>query len=598
MALGAVLACCLALVGCGGGSGGGGGEIPRSTPQSGQVAIGVTDVAGDFLTYMVDVRSIALARANGEIVQTIPLTTRIDFAELADLTELLTVATVPGGTYTSVTMTLDFTNAQIVVQDEQGNAVAATAVDANGNPLGVLDVRVQLDASDTIDIARGIPANVTLDFDLEASNEVTFGASAVTVAVQPFLLVTAEFEPGREHRVRGLLKDVNRMSGEVTLAVRPFRQRDGAFGDFTFDTSDTTRYEVDGTSFTGDDGLAALAALADGAPVVAHGAVAERLFTADVVLAGSSVPGADSEVVRGVIAARTGNELTVKGALVDFGQDPTVFRGTVKMLVSDATRVTAPFFTDATLDLAALSIGTRIAAVGNATRVDELDATAGSVHVSISDLAATVVTLDPLVVQLLAIDGRRPELFDFTGTGSTPANDSDPERYEIDTGSLVLGQTAAADLVRLRGLVGDFGTAPPDFHARTLIHVDLDNRVGVFVAGWEGGTNSPFVASSPTRLDLNLSDARHLLTLFGVPSGFENPDALALVAPSDRGSYAVFIPGQPSVRLFAHFSEMVTAVTDRLDEGDKLRRLTAEGSYNAAARELVTRRASVELIAP
>jgi hypothetical protein len=43
---------------------------------------------------------------------------------------------------------------------------------------------------------------------------------------------------------------------------------------------------------------------------------------------------------------------------------------------------------------------------------------------------------------------------------------------------------------------------------------------------------------------------------------------------------------------------MVAAVTDRLDEGDKLRRLTAEGSYNAAARELETRRASVELIAP
>src|SRR5262245_44088910 len=133
-AVGVALALCFGVASCGGGGGESGG-FPSSARESGQVVIGVTDATGDFLTYLVDVRSIELKRANGEVVETIPLSTRIDFAELTDLTELLTAATVPSGAYTSVTMTLDFTNAEIVVEDAQGNAVAATAVDANGNPL-------------------------------------------------------------------------------------------------------------------------------------------------------------------------------------------------------------------------------------------------------------------------------------------------------------------------------------------------------------------------------------------------------------------------------------------------------------------------------
>ena len=594
--LGALIGAVLGLAGCGGG-GSGGGAAPNNAAQTGQVTVGITDAAGDFLTYLVDVRSIKLERANGDVVETVPLSTRIDFAELTDLTELLTVATVPSGTYRSVTMTLDFTNAEIVVEDEDGNPLEANAVDVNGAPLGTLDVKVELASSDVVTIAPGVPAHVTLDFDLDASNDVTFAGGAATVTVQPFVLVTPAFDADREHRVRGLLKSVNEANGEVTLDVRPFRRHDGAFGRFTFDTADTTHYEIDGTTFVGEDGLAALADMPVDTRVVAQGTFSGRIMTADVVLAGTSVPGADQDVVRGIVSARVGNELTVKGALVDFDDEPTAFRGTIKVLVGDGTHVSAPLLEDGDMDISAVSVGTRIVAAGVADG-DVLDATEGRVHVSITDLSGRVVRVSPLVVDLATIDGLRPASFDFTGTGIAPTEDADPEMYQVDTGSLVLGTLAVGDFVRVRGLVTAFGAAPPDFRARTVIDVDLDSRLGVFFAAWPEGTNTPFTSMSPTRLDLDLSDARHSLKLIGVPFGVEDPDELALTAPTGGGIYAVIVRGEPSIRLFRRFSEMVDAVSDALDEGDKLRRLTAAGSYNSSAHELAARRVSVELAGP
>ncbi|NJN51610.1 MAG: hypothetical protein HC809_07350 [Gammaproteobacteria bacterium] len=48
-----------------------------------------------------------MQRANGDVVTTVPFATRVDFSELVELTEFLTVASVPAGAYTSVTVSLD-----------------------------------------------------------------------------------------------------------------------------------------------------------------------------------------------------------------------------------------------------------------------------------------------------------------------------------------------------------------------------------------------------------------------------------------------------------------------------------------------------------
>ena len=140
----------LALAACGGG--GSNDSPPASSapaPSSGctdcnKVLIALTDADGDFLSYTVDVASLKLRRANGDTVETLPATTRIDFAQYVELTELFTAATVPSGTYVAGTLRLDFSNAEISVEKD-GAPVAARAVDSNGNALGVVDVNVTLD---------------------------------------------------------------------------------------------------------------------------------------------------------------------------------------------------------------------------------------------------------------------------------------------------------------------------------------------------------------------------------------------------------------------------------------------------------------------
>ena len=48
--------------------------------DEGEIVISLTDTAGDFATYTVDVLSLNLTKANGAEVAALPLSTRIDFA--------------------------------------------------------------------------------------------------------------------------------------------------------------------------------------------------------------------------------------------------------------------------------------------------------------------------------------------------------------------------------------------------------------------------------------------------------------------------------------------------------------------------------------
>src|SRR5262249_38369647 len=96
--------------------------------STGAVNIGMTDAAGDFLVYAVDVTSLKLTKADGTTVETLPQTTRIDFAQLVDLTEFITGATIPAGVYVSATLQLDYSNADIEVDDGNGNPVKAVSI--------------------------------------------------------------------------------------------------------------------------------------------------------------------------------------------------------------------------------------------------------------------------------------------------------------------------------------------------------------------------------------------------------------------------------------------------------------------------------------
>ena len=265
----------------------------------------------------------------------------------------------------------------------------------------------------------------------------------------------------------------------------------------TFATDDQTHYEVNGAALVGADGLDAVAALAAGTPVVAKGTVANRTLTASTVLAGSSVPWANGDVLNGVVTARSGDTLTVKGVDFDFADGTHGFRGSFTVLVGEDTRVTSLDSDTMTRNKGSISVGQRIVAFGQLSDPSTLDATAGRVRMDITRLTGNVVQLDPLVVNLVELGGLRPGAFDFGGTGTSAATDADPAHYGIDTSTLSLVGVDTNDLVKVRGIVHDenawaltgtggsghagiFGTAPAVLAFGCAVLDALKGRGGPF----------------------------------------------------------------------------------------------------------------------
>ncbi|MEL6868853.1 MAG: DUF4382 domain-containing protein [Pseudomonadota bacterium] len=587
------------LTACGGSSGDSVTETPVADAAEGVVYIGLTDAEGDFDTYAVDVLSIRLERANGTTVETLPLTTRVDFTELTEVTEFLNIATVPAGNYIAASIRMDFTDAQVIVQDDAGVLSEAAVVDAAGQPIGEYEMRLQLADSDQIIVAPGVPAAFSLDFDLDASNEIDASITPPVVTVSPLLLATAELEESREHRVRGVLADVDESAQAISLRVRPFFHRSGDFGRFTLNVDDETVYEIDGQGYTGADGLAAMALLDDTAPVVASGSVARRSMMADVVVAGSSVPWADATVVKGVVLARDGDTLTVGGARVEFADGRVRFAGDLSVTLGDDTSVSAPGIDSASLDKNSVSVGQRVIVFGEPADDQTLDASAGRVRLQWSNFSAEVNTAAPLSAELFLLNGRRPIRFDFSGTGVDASMDADPDDYQIATGNLALADVVAGDLIRVRGLVAPFGQAPEDFDARTVIDVSFSDRAGELQVMWpvDAPAAAPFTSTSATSLNVDITESREFLRVRGVPRVLTNPlDMLTLAATDDgTGAYAVHVRGSGEVTLYREFAAVVDALNAALADGASLQRIHARVRYTGDTDNLQSARASFVL---
>ncbi len=78
----------------------------------------------------------------------------------------MTAATVPNGSYVEGTLRLDYTNADINVE-VNGVPKAATVVDENGQPLGVVDVWIVLDNRNHIVVSPG-GGRALMQFDFDS----------------------------------------------------------------------------------------------------------------------------------------------------------------------------------------------------------------------------------------------------------------------------------------------------------------------------------------------------------------------------------------------------------------------------------------------
>ena len=615
----------LVLAACGGGSGTAtSGPEPLATcdpadagtlAECGSVIVAFTDADGDFLNYTVDVVSLTLETANGRVVETLPRETRINFTDYVDLTELVAVASVPPATYVAGTIRLDYTDAEVFVAVGDGSK-EAVVTNQDGTSLEQAELRIRLSNRDQLTVRRGLQSLLQLDFDLAASHIVDIVPTPATAAAEPFIVAEVTPVDEKDMRVRGPLIEVDETTSAYSVALRPFHHRHGDFGRMAVQTNDDTEFEINGETFFGADGLQALAAAGRGTPTVAGGTldVAERQFTAAIVLAGSSVPGAGRDAVVGNVIARDGDILTVRGATIiphdrraHFHDDVLVQVGPDTKVFKDGDRLADP-------GIEAISIGQRVTIRGSgpdampaATDANTpqilFDATAGAVRMHVTHLSGIVNTVvtGQVDIALQAIDRRRADIFDFSGTGASPDLDADPGNYEVATGNLTLAEFSAGKPVAIRGFPAAFGAAPPDFNGRTVIDfTDVRSALGV---GWgQDGTTAPFLSMGADGLVLDNQnpaiDIRHYIKQGTVLIDLTALESGTTIVPPDSGRTLYVIKTADSLRQYADFAEFADDLLASLDGATSARSMFARGQYDVDSNVFTAFKLGVYLLEP
>ena len=592
----------LGLIGCGSGTTGSSGE--------GNLTVSLTDAPGDFSVYAVDVASISLTKANGTEVETLPLTTMVDFSQYVDMTEFLTAATVPSGRYTSGSMTLDFSGATIQVEDDAGNPVAVTLfVDTNGDPISSLEVAIKLDDKDALTIAPGIPSHLSLDFDLKASNSVDFSdPDNPVLTIDPILIAEVNIERDKPHRIRGPLKNVDVDENSYTVILRPFFHRqsnDRRFGELDVITDSETVFDIDGVSYLGADGIRAMAILDNLTATRAIGnfRLNPRRLIATQVSAGSSVEGGSDDVVRGTVTARENNVLTVQGATLIRTDGSYSFNSQVSVLIAGSTQVKKQLSTEEH-QIDEISVGQRIAVFGTMTNLSaetlELDASNGTARLLITTIRGHVVeaadpTMPELAVNLQSIDRRRASLFDFSGTGIDASNDADMQYYQIDTATLNFSELLVGSPILARGFTSAFTTAPKDFEVQTL--VSFQAKPANLVVMWHPASMDVFETLDETgfTLDLSSSDRFHHISQGGFRIDLTTLESPISTQPAgeDEGAFVISAQGERIVH--TSYSAFVEELQRRLNDGALTQKIHIHGEYNAEAGTLLSNRMSVKL---
>jgi hypothetical protein len=194
-----------------------------------------------------------------------------------------------------------------------------------------------------------------------------------------------------------------------------------------------------------------------------------------------------------------------------------------------------------------------------------LDATEdGLIRMRYSDVAASVVQVSPLLVDVQHINRRLVDLYDFSGTGVDEANDADPSAYEIDEDGLTLGNLTENTPVWIRGFPTAFGSAPADFSARSIADVSqLMSKLHLFYGHEGSATAVAALDDNGLLFDLESATERHHLHQAGVVTDLNDLTSMPLIEPNDGEALYVIQQGH-SIDVFVEWSGFQSALNDAL----------------------------------
>jgi hypothetical protein len=535
-----------------------------------------TQSTDNFLAYRVGLASAQLNSASGGTpLKLLPSTTTVDFATLTNVSEVLGVSTATKGTYTSASVTLDYTAAQIVYDDGTVNGLLLTPVDASGAPITQVTVSLSLDPADLLKVSTNSTNRLALDFKMAASNVVNVAAKTVTVT--PMITATSSTNDTKAVRVRGTVASSNATTNTYTTTIIPFNGNVVAAGQLEITPADSTSYEVNGVPASGTGGLTAIAAAGKNAVVVTYGTLASTTattaaaaeqtlttttdnnvslfgttttpaetvsstptslfkssvpalvtFNATQVFGGSSVQGisgSELDRVSGIVTSRSANTLNIQdGTALAADGTETFLQGTTIIQMGPNTAVTTFGQSSSVAGIESLqqvSVGTTIDAFGVITNstgtTATMDATTGRVRIDSTYASGLVTSLSSseLIMNLVTLNNRSLAAFDFLGTGTSATADATQGQYTASTASSDLSNLAAGSSVILQGAPNAFSAAPPDFTAASLL--DPTTILAQLVVDWGAGTAAPFSAISSTGIDVDRHNtsigARHEIQL-------------------------------------------------------------------------------------
>jgi hypothetical protein len=600
---------------------------PSTNVTYGTGVVTMHDGAGDtdFLSYIVNIDSITLTRNDGLVVYALSEPEIVDLATLHDLTELLDAPAIPVGTYTQLTLTLDYTTADISV-NVNGVPTAAVAYDTTATVMSSATLTVNFDTANPLVINSQQGTRLAIDMNLAASNTVNFSASPVTVTAQPIITATPAPLDGTVMRARGIFVVAGQpTSSSYIVNMRPFDDLVAALGALTVNTSATTYYNINGVTYTGTAGFEVMKSQQISEPIAAYGtlgsfATITPTFNATSVYAGTSLESPLADFITGVVSARSGNTLTVRGAgcisrdgsdlgvsyvaLVDGGIG---YFEDVQVTVGPSTIVSEDGVAASGLTTQSISVGQLINVSGQASTQPyclsglTLDATQGQVRLAPTPIWGTLNSgaAGSMSLDLVTLGGLPPSLFSFTGTGSAAANDAVATAYAVNTGTANESGTAAGTLLQATGLVTPFGAAPPDF---TATAVSTGSTVPqTLVAEWDsGGTTKPFTSASSAGLVINLANTSLSTTNRYISTGPVRTDLKSLPASptivfATGTLLTLAINNDDTVALYNSAAGFATALATTLSGTNEVYRVVCVGQYSAASNTFTATQVSVNL---
>ncbi len=567
----------------------------------GTVAMTVSNSAqANFSGYLASIVSVTFTRTDGTVVQPIIPSTgeeEVNFSRYTDIVELMGAPAVPTGTYTSATVTLDYTNAAIFV-DENGVAIPASILDSSGDAPATISYTITFDQGHPLVVTQYQTVPMDLNFDISASTEIdSVSDGTATVVVRPYMTVSTLPNQNKQIQSRGVFVVANQTPNSFIMNTQPFFDiTSQPFGAVTVQVTDQTTYNIDGLNYVGANGLATIAQIPVSTFVIAYGTLSgldqvTPVLNATQVYAGTTVEGPEEDQITGVVSARSGNNLTLTGALMFEREGIITYYPTLPLTIDSTTIVSVDGQPTANVDTQSISVGQLIDAAGVALPdtgppFTSLDASGGLVRLQQTSVWGKLnsASSSDASLYVLTLGGFEPPAFHFQGTGTTTANDADPVSYLVKTPANE-SSTAAGTLFRMDGLVTPYGQAPPDFNA-AAVTLGSTTEQTLIIDYINTGAFLPFVTANSGELVVNLSNANigtvHVVQTGPMAIDLKNPTVDVRIVPDGHLNDQFAIGNDANgIKEYASFSAFVDQITTTFTGSTALEKLVAVGQYDA-----------------